>query len=191
MHSCCYRSVCISATRRHKSPHSRLLLPTPLHFPLHGPFPRTNLTAFPYPVGTASRAIRLNIAPNPRRFRWPSAKSSQAIPAWRSGKEHTQSDGTLPPLLAARNCRNLWSAAGVQAESLLTRTVCENVSGLLVENRLRAHDDDPRVPVLVNPHGHERPHFDPGSPARRLTVFSSLLFCLQTSQKQISRNPFA
>jgi hypothetical protein len=30
----------------------------------------------------------------------------------------------------------------------LTRTVCENVSGLLVESGLRAHDDDPRVPVL-------------------------------------------
>ncbi len=36
-----------------------------------------------------------------------------------------------------------------------TRTVCENVSGLLVENALRAHDDDARVPVLVNPDGRE------------------------------------
>src|SRR5438477_8456503 len=57
-----------------------------------------------------------------------------------------------------------------------TRTVCKNVSGLLVENALRAHDDDPRVPVLNNRHGHKRPHSNPGSQARRLTVFSSLLF---------------
>src|SRR5215467_7759658 len=54
--------------------------------------------------------------------------------------------------------------------------VCENVSGLLVENRLRAHDDDPRVPVLVNRHGRERPCYASGSQARRLTVFSSFLF---------------
>src|SRR5216117_3166059 len=46
----------------------------------------------------------------------------------------------------------------------------------LVENGLRAHDDDPRVPVLDNRRGRERPHFDPGSQARRLTVFSSFLF---------------
>jgi len=31
----------------------------------------------------------------------------------------------------------------------VTRTVCENVFGLLVESSLRAHDDDPRVPVLL------------------------------------------
>ena len=34
-----------------------------------------------------------------------------------------------------------------------TRTVCENVSGLLVKSDLRALDDDAHVPVLVNPHG--------------------------------------
>jgi hypothetical protein len=56
-----------------------------------------------------------------------------------------------------------------------------------VENGLRAHDDDPRVPVLDNRRGRERPHFDPGSQARRLTVFSSFLFFLQTSEKRISK----
>jgi hypothetical protein len=59
----------------------------------------------------------------------------------------------------------------------LTRTVCENVSGLLVESGLRAHDDDPRVPVLVNPHGRERPRYATGFQARRLTVFRLLIPC--------------
>jgi hypothetical protein len=44
-----------------------------------------------------------------------------------------------------------------------------------VETGLRAHDDDPRVPVLNNRHGHERPYYVAGSRARRLTVFSSFL----------------
>jgi hypothetical protein len=45
-----------------------------------------------------------------------------------------------------------------------------------VESDLRAHDDDPRVPVLVNRHGRERPRYATGLQARRLTVFSSFLF---------------
>jgi hypothetical protein len=45
----------------------------------------------------------------------------------------------------------------------------------LVETGLRAHDDDSRVPVLVNRHGRKRPRFDTGFQARRLTVFSSFL----------------
>jgi hypothetical protein len=67
----------------------------------------------------------------------------------------------------------------------LTRTVCENVSGLLVESGLRAHDDDPRVPVLVNLHGRERPRYATGFQARRLTVFRLLFpadFCRSESQ---------
>jgi len=68
----------------------------------------------------------------------------------------------------------------------LTRTVCENVSGLLVESGPRAHDDDPRVPVLVNRHGRERPRYATGFQARRLTVFSSPI-PLQTSAKRISK----
>lgn len=44
---------------------------------------------------------------------------------------------------------NVWSAVELQEESGSASTVCENVSGLLVENALRAHDDDPRVPVLL------------------------------------------
>jgi hypothetical protein len=52
---------------------------------------------------------------------------------------------------------------------------CENVSGLLEECDLRALDDNPRVPVLVNPHGRERPRYVTGFQARRLTVFSSFL----------------
>jgi hypothetical protein len=42
-----------------------------------------------------------------------------------------------------------------------------------VENGLRAHDDDPRVPVLDNRRGRERPCYVTGFQARRLTVFSS------------------
>ena len=49
--------------------------------------------------------------------------------------------------------KHVWSAARRQEESGVTRTVCENVSGLLVENDLRALDDDAHVPVLFNPHG--------------------------------------
>jgi len=45
----------------------------------------------------------------------------------------------------------------------------------LVETGLRAHDDDPRVPVLANRHGRERPRYATGFQARRLTVFSSFL----------------
>jgi hypothetical protein len=55
-----------------------------------------------------------------------------------------------------------------------------------VENDLQAHDHDPRVPVLVNPHGRERPRYITGSQARRLTVFSSPI-PLQTSAKRVSR----
>ena len=53
----------------------------------------------------------------------------------------------------------------------------------LVENGLRAHDDDPGVPVLNNRPGRERPYYDAGSRARRLTVFFVLPFLLQTSEK--------
>jgi hypothetical protein len=45
----------------------------------------------------------------------------------------------------------------------------------LVENDLRAHDDDSHVPVLDNRHGRKRPRYVTGFQARRLTVFSSLL----------------
>jgi hypothetical protein len=45
-----------------------------------------------------------------------------------------------------------WFAAELQEEIGWTRTVCENVSGLLVEIDLRALDEDAHVPVLVNPH---------------------------------------
>ena len=77
----------------------------------------------------------------------------------------------------------------LQEEMSLTRTVCENVSGLLVESGLRAHDDDPRVPVLVNPHGRETPRYATGFQARRLTVFSSPV-PLKTSEKRISKTRF-
>ena len=69
-----------------------------------------------------------------------------------------------------------------------TRTVCENVSGLL-ENILRAHDDDSRVPVLNNRHGQQRPFFDPGSQARRLTVFSSFLFPCRPVRSDSQKTP--
>lgn len=57
----------------------------------------------------------------------------------------------------------------------LAKVVRVNVSGLLVESDLRAHDDDPRVPVLDSRHGRERPRYATGFQARRLTVFSSFL----------------
>jgi hypothetical protein len=47
-----------------------------------------------------------------------------------------------------------------------------------METGLRAHDDDPRVPVLNNRHGRKRPRYATGFQARRLTVFSSFpIFC--------------
>jgi hypothetical protein len=58
-----------------------------------------------------------------------------------------------------------------------------------VENGLRAHDDDPRVPVLDNRRGRERPCYVTGFQARRLTVFSSPI-PLQTSEKRILKNHF-
>src|ERR1019366_2505921 len=64
----------------------------------------------------------------------------------------------------------------------------------LVENGLRAHDDDPRVPVLANRHGCEKPCYDAGSRARRLTVFSSFLFfkllihCPRRDPSRLTRN---
>src|SRR2546425_8770476 len=60
--------------------------------------------------------------------------------------------------------------------------------GLLVENGLRAHDDDPRVPVLVNRRGHERPVFQrrfSGTPFDCSFVLSVLL---QTSGKRTSKS---
>ena len=50
------------------------------------------------------------------------------------------------------NWRNMYGPPTNCKKNLgATRTVCENVSGLLVENALRAHDDDPHVPVLLIP----------------------------------------
>ena len=49
-----------------------------------------------------------------------------------------------------------------------------NVSGLLVENRsLRALDDDPHVPVLLDPSVPKDAFERSGFPARRWTVLSS------------------
>ena len=53
----------------------------------------------------------------------------------------------------------------------------------LVESGLRAHDDDPRVPVLANRHGRERPRYATGFQARRLTVFSSFLSAADSREK--------
>ncbi len=64
----------------------------------------------------------------------------------------------------------------MQEELGWTRSSLRKCIRPLVENGLRAHDDDPRVPVLDNRHGCEKPCYDAGSRARRLTVFSSFLF---------------
>src|SRR5580700_7345569 len=45
----------------------------------------------------------------------------------------------------------------MQEELSWTRSSLRKCIRPLVENGLRAHDDDPRVPVLVNRDGHERP----------------------------------
>src|SRR5712691_3233635 len=55
--------------------------------------------------------------------------------------------------------KHVWSAARVQEKSVETRSSLRKCIRPLVENGLRAHDDDPRVPVLVNRRGHERPVF--------------------------------
>src|SRR5882724_4793491 len=80
----------------------------------------------------------------------------------------------MPTLFAT--VENVWSAARVQEKSVETRSSLRKCIRPLVENGLRAHDDDPRVPVLVNRRGHERPYFNAGSRARHLTVLSSFLF---------------
>ena len=57
-----------------------------------------------------------------------------------------------------------------------------------MEDGLRAHDDDPRVPVLVNRRGHERPVFQrrfSGTPFDCSFVLSVLL---QTSGKRTSKS---
>ena len=60
-------------------------------------------------------------------------------------------------------------------------TVRENVSGLLVENHsLRALDDDPHVPVLLNPSVPKDAFERSGFPARRWTVVSSFFSPQQT-----------
>jgi hypothetical protein len=53
----------------------------------------------------------------------------------------------------------------------------------LVETGLRAHDDDPHVPVLDNRHGRERPRYATGFQARRWTVFSSFLSAADPREK--------
>ena len=52
-------------------------------------------------------------------------------------------------------------------------TVRVNVFGLLVEITLRARDDDPHVPVLLNPSVPKDAFERSGFPARRWTVVSS------------------
>src|SRR5437660_11831614 len=71
---------------------------------------------------------------------------------------------------------NVWSAARVQEEFDGTRSSLRKCIRPLVENGLRAHDDDPRVTVLVNPDVMKDPYFNAGSRVRHLTVFSSFLF---------------
>src|SRR5215472_1855934 len=74
----------------------------------------------------------------------------------------------------------------MQEELGWTRNSLRKCIRPLVENGLRAHDDDPRVPVLANRHGRKRPRYATGFQARRLTVFSSSI-PLQTSKKRISK----
>src|SRR6266704_3320465 len=83
---------------------------------------------------------------------------------------------------------NVWSAARVQEEFDGTRSSLRKCIRPLVENGLRAHDDDPRVPVLVNRRGHERPVFQgrfSGTPFDCSFVLSVLL---QTSGKRTSKS---
>src|SRR5207244_12146116 len=74
----------------------------------------------------------------------------------------------------------------MQEELGWTRSSLRKCIRPLVENGLRAHDDDPHVPVLANRRGHERPRYATGFQARRLTVFSSPIL-VQTSNKRISK----
>ena len=58
----------------------------------------------------------------------------------------------------------------------------------LVENGLRAHDDDPRVPVLVNRDGHERPVLRRRFTGTLFDCFFVLPVLLQTSGKRTSKS---
>jgi len=76
----------------------------------------------------------------------------------------------------------------MQEELGWTRSSLRKCIRPLVENGLRAHDDDPRVPVLVNRRGHERPVFQhrfSGTPFDCSFVLSVLL---QTSGKRTSKS---
>src|SRR5689334_9586675 len=55
------------------------------------------------------------------------------------------------------------------------KTVCVNVSGLLLENHSPGLDDDPRVSVLINRSVTKDTLSPPGFPTRRWTVCRRLL----------------
>ena len=71
---------------------------------------------------------------------------------------------TLKCMVRRRTARGLKLGEG---------TVCVNVSGLLWRIALRALDDDPHVPVLLNPSVTRDAFECPCFPARRWTVLSS------------------
>ena len=82
----------------------------------------------------------------------------------------------------------VWSAARVQEEFDWTRSSLRKCIRPLVENGLRAHDDDPRVPVLVNRDGHQRPMFQRRFSGTPFDCFFVLSVLLQTSGKRTSKS---
>ena len=75
-----------------------------------------------------------------------------------------------------QSLQHLWSAAEVQEESVVTRTVCENVSGPLGGSVSSGRMMMIRAcPFLANRHGRERTRYVTGFQSRRLTVFSSII----------------
>lgn len=95
------------------------------------------------------------------------------------GREHINPIGLL---------KHVWSAARVQEELSWTRSSLRKCIRPLVENGLRAHDDDPRVPVLVNRRGHERPVFQRRFSGTPFDCFFVLPVLLQTSGKRTSKS---
>src|SRR5208283_4367712 len=78
----------------------------------------------------------------------------------------------------------------MQEELGWTRSSLRKCMRPLLENGLRAHDDDPRVPVLNNRHGCEKPCYDAGFSGTSFDcvfVLPNLLQRSETSVGWISR----
>ena len=135
------------------------------------------------------RAMRLDI--NHRRSKILTLSKGTSASALSSKYVRTYKNQSPSPLTRPASLEMLkyvWSAARVQEEFDGTRSSLRKCIRPLVENGLRAHDDDPRVPVLVNPDGHEKPVFQRRFSGTPFDCFFVLPVLLQTSGKRTSKS---